>query len=90
MSLVQIIRDLAALKTISIVDNMEDIVLFAYLGDVDDFVGCSWREAASRAEDAEDLLRCHSFNCSIDLGKIRNELLAVDLWLDHQWLQIGC
>ena len=69
---------------------MEDIVLLAYLGDVYHFVGRAWRKAACCAEDAKDLLRCHSFNCSVDISEIGDELLTVDLWLDNQRLQISC
>ena len=68
MSLVKVISDFSTLKSISIIDDMEDIVLLAYLGNVDDFVRCAWSEAACRAEDAQDLLGCHSFNCSINLS----------------------
>ena len=81
--LIQVTRNLAALKTVRVVHDMIDVVPLAYLGHIHYFIRRSWRETTRRGEDAENFVTANALNSSFDLLHVSDERFAIDEGLNH-------
>ena len=88
MRLVQIICDLATLETVSIVDNMIDVVPLADLGHLHHFVRGTWRKTARSCEDAQHFFIADALYGSLYLLNVGGKRISIDARLNHKWLQV--
>ena len=88
IGLIEIISNLAALETVCVVDYVEYIMLLAYLGDVDNFVGGPRSKAAGCTEHTENLIGCQTLYSGLDFFKVSDKLLVVMLRLYDYWLEV--